>query len=123
MNKSFAVVLGVVGMVSAIAGASPAMAHYKATGIVTPGSAPSTGNVNATAAGSFVHYSLSIATGATSASMLLTPTGFTVQQSLLAIDCNTGTASTYSVATGTLTIACPAFSTVANNAQAFISVN
>jgi hypothetical protein len=125
MNKSFAVVLGLVGAVSAVVGASPAMANSKATGVILPGGT-ATGTVLATAPGNSVAYKLSIAapfTSALSATLALTPTGFTVQQSLVSITCNTGTASTYSVGTGNINIVCPPLSTTVTNAEALISVN
>jgi hypothetical protein len=120
MNKSFAIVLGVVGAVSAMAGASPAMAHFKSTVVVGPGSTAS-GTVVATN-GASVTYSLPLGVNATSATLTLTPFGVTFQQSLVAIDCTSGSATSYSVGTSN-TVACPPLSTKANSAQALISLN
>lgn len=123
MNKSFAVVLGLVGAVSAVAGASPAMAHFAVAGPVTQGGLASPGTIQAAAPGNSLHYSLAIAPGAFTAVLTLTPMGFTVQQSLVSIDCNSGTASTYSVGTGMISVACPPLSTTVSKAEALISVN
>jgi hypothetical protein len=125
MNKSFAFALSVVGVVSAVAGASPAMAKFG-----------STGNVNATAAGASLAITVfstsapankvstsGLATlGANGVNLSLTPVGaFVTWQSLVTVTCGlTSSESDYS--TGPLNTANCAGGTV-TSAEVLLNVN